>query len=172
VDRREQFTELFVRQQRHLFGYVMTLLPDFRGAEEAYQETCLRIWAKWDDFDPDRDFLAWACGYARNVVRELRQQKHRGGVTLDEQAMESIAAVRFRSAMAAEAAQTQLADCLQELSPPQRELVARYYSGELPIEAIAADLHATPAALYMRLSRIRRQLLECLQQAVNAEGKP
>jgi RNA polymerase sigma-70 factor, ECF subfamily len=172
VDLREQFTEHFVKHERRLFGYVMTLLPDFREAEEAYQETSLRIWSKWDDFEPGRDFLAWACGYARNVVRELRQQKHRGALLLDEPAMESIAAVRFREAAAAEAAQSQLSDCLQELSPAQRELVARYYSGEVSIDAIAADLHASPAALYMRLSRIRRQLLECIERAVNAEGKP
>jgi RNA polymerase sigma-70 factor, ECF subfamily len=171
-DRREQFTEQYVRHERRLFGYVMTLLPDFLEAEEAYQETCLRLWSKWDDFDPNRDFLAWACGYARNVVRELRQKKYRGAAVLDEQTMESIAAVRFRSTLAAEAWQSQLSDCLQELSPPQRELIARYYSGEVPIDVIAAELHATPAALYMRLSRIRGQLFECLQRAVNREGKP
>lgn len=171
-DRQQRFTEQFVRCDRRLFGFVITMLPNFDEAEEAYQETCLRIWAKWDDYDPSRDFLTWACGFAKNVVRELRQKKFRGQSLLSEQAMERIAEVRFRLEAAAEAWQSRLADCLQELPSEHRRLVARHYAGEESIKAIAEELQTTPTALYMRISRIRRLLLECLERAANSRANP
>lgn len=169
-NRQQQFAAQFVRHDRRLFGFVITLLPNFDDAEEAYQETCMRIWTKWDDYDPDRDFLAWACGFARNVVRELRQKKFRGQTLLSEQAMERIAEERFRMAAVSDAWQSQLADCVRELSPPQRDLVGRHYNGEESVAALAEQFRTTPAAVYMRLSRIRRLLLECIQRATEARA--
>jgi RNA polymerase sigma-70 factor (ECF subfamily) len=171
-DRQQRFTEQFVRCDRRLFGFVITLLPNFDEAEEAYQETCMRIWAKWDTYDPDRDFLAWACGFAKNVVRELRQKKIRGQSLLSEQAMERIAEMRFRMGTASEAWQSHLTDCLQELSPEQRDLIARHYAGEESVKTIAEELQAAPTALYMRLSRVRRLLLECLERSAGMRAKP
>lgn len=170
--RQQQFAAQFVRHDRRLFGFVITLLPNFDDAEEAYQETCMRLWTKWDDYDPDRDFLAWACGFARNVVRELRQKKYRAQPLLSEQAMERIAEERFRLAAASDAWQSQLADCMGELSSPQRDLVGRHYAGEKSIKALADEFQTTPAAVYMRLSRIRRLLLECIQRATRARVNP
>ena len=127
----------------------------------------MRIWAKWDEYDPSRDFLAWACGFAKNVVRELRQKKFRGQSLLSEQAMERIADARFRLDTTNDAMQAQLADCLRELSVEQRQLVVRHYADETTIKAIAEELRTTPAALYMKISRIRRLLFECLDRATN-----
>jgi len=166
-DRQVQFTEQFVGCDRRLFGYVITLLPNFDEAEEAYQETCVRIWAKWDEYDPSRDFLAWACGFAKNVVRELRQKKFHRQSLLSEEAMERIAEARFRIDAANDAMQSRLTECLRELSVEQHQLVSRHYADEKTIKAIAEELQTTPAALYMKISRIRRLLYECLKRAAN-----
>jgi RNA polymerase sigma-70 factor, ECF subfamily len=165
TDRQQLFTEQFVKCNRRLFGFVITLLPNFDEAEDAHQETCLRIWAKWDEYDSSRDFLAWACGFAKNVVRELRQKKSHGQALLSEQAMERIAEIRFRENAVSDAWQSRLADCLQELSDEQRNLLARHYARQEPMLAIAEELRTTNAALYKRMSRTRRLLFECLEQA-------
>lgn len=170
-DRQQRFTEQFVRCDRRLFGFVITLLPNFAEAEDAYQETCMRIWAKWDEYDSSRDFLAWACGFAKNVVRELRQKQFCGQTLLGEQAMERIAAIRFRLDLASESWKSRLDDCLQELPSEHRDMVARCYAGEESIKAIAEELHMTHAALYMRMSRIRRLLLECLERVTSRRAK-
>ena len=170
-NRQQQFAAQFIKHDRRLFGFVITLMPNFDDAEEAYQETCLRLWAKWDTYDPDRDFLAWACGFAKNVVRELRQKKSRSQALLSEQAMERIAQQRFRLAETSDAWQSQLADCVRELTLPQQELIGRHYNGEQSVQAIADHFKTTPSAVYMRLSRIRRLLLECVQRATEARAR-
>ena len=171
-DRQQRFTEQFVSCDRRLFGFVITLLPNFSEAEDAYQETCMRIWAKWGEYDSNRDFLAWACGFAKNVVREHRQKKSHGHTLLSEHAMERIAAIRFRVEAASETSQSRLSDCLRELSSEQRNLIAKYYAGEESIKVIAEESRMAPAALYMRMSRIRRLLFECLERATDRRVDP
>ena len=105
-------------------------------------------------------------------MRELRQKKSRGQSLLSEQAMERIAEMRFRLEAASGAWQSRLTDCLQELPSEHRDLVARHYAGEESIRAIAEELQTTPTALYMRISRIRRLLLECLERAANSRANP
>lgn len=170
-DAQQLLLERFTTEQRRLFGYIVTLLPCFDDAEDAFQETCLRIWAKSDQYDPNRDFLAWACGFARNVAHEIRQKKYRNHALLSERAMEDLAETRFRSAATLEAWQSKLSECLERLPPPQRELVAQCYAGDEAIEAIAEQIHTTRDALYMRLMRIRRRLADCLE-GQDSEGEP
>jgi RNA polymerase sigma-70 factor, ECF subfamily len=164
TNRQQLFTEHFVSCDRRLFGFVIALLPNFHEAEEAYQETCMRVWAKWDEYDSSRDFLTWACGFAKNVVRELRQKKPHAQSLLSEQAMERIAEIRFRQDVVSNASQSRLTDCLQELSPENRHLIARHYAGEESMRVIAEELQMTSIALYKRMSRIRHLLFECLEQ--------
>ena len=91
---------------------------------------------------------------------------------LSEQAMERIAEMRFRLGTASEKWQSHLTDCLQELPIEQRDLIARHYAGEESIKTIAEELQAAPSALYMRLSRVRRLLLECLERSAGMRAKP
>jgi RNA polymerase sigma-70 factor (ECF subfamily) len=58
----DQFVERFVRSQDRIYAYVATLLPNRADAEEVFQQTSLILWKKWQQFDPSRDFVRWACG--------------------------------------------------------------------------------------------------------------
>jgi RNA polymerase sigma-70 factor, ECF subfamily len=169
-DLRQRVLELLTVEQRRLFGYVITLLPNFDDAEEAFQETCLRICAKADQFDASRDFLAWACGFARNVAHEVREKKHRGRELLSEQAMEAIAQTRFQKTSAQEEWHVKLSDCLDRLPREQHELLVRCYAGEERIETIAKSVRVSRAALYMKLMRIRRTLADCLEERDEREA--
>jgi RNA polymerase sigma-70 factor, ECF subfamily len=170
--RQQHFVEKLMTEQRRLFGYIVTLLPNFDDAEDAFQETCLRLWAKSEQYDPDRDFLSWACGFARNVAHEMRQKKCRSHAMLSEQAMEDLAEMQFRESASLETWEARLSECLKRLPPVQRELLARCYAGDEAIEAVAQHIETTRAALYMKLMRIRRRLAECLEGHEDSEGQP
>jgi RNA polymerase sigma-70 factor, ECF subfamily len=170
VDNREIIIERLTTEQRRLFGYVVTLLPNFDDAEDAFQETCIRIWAKADQYDASRDFLSWACGFARNVAHEMREKNRcRNHAMLSEQAMEALAQTRFKATATQNAWHAKLSECLGRLSDVQRELLARCYAGVEAIDAIAVQVQTSPAALYMKLMRIRRQLAKCLEDQDDAE---
>jgi len=169
-DRQKEFAQQFVRFQRSVYGYIVTLLPDWDDAEEVFQRTAVILWEKWDQFDPSRSFVSWACGVARNEVRNFLRQKQRGGVYLSDELMDQVAQERLKSERMLERRRRLLAECLERLQARHRRLIERCYLGEDPIKRIAQKLRLTPSALYMRLHRIRTILLECIDRALAGES--
>ena len=70
-DRNQQFAQQFLRHQNRIYGYIVTLLSNQHDAEDVFQQTSLILWQKWDQYDPGRDFVGWACGIAHNEVRNF-----------------------------------------------------------------------------------------------------
>ena len=63
-----------------------------------------------------------------------------------------------------------LALCLQKLGPEQRELIARRYEPEASVKALAEAAGTTPKAVSDKLRRIRRALLDCIEQTLKEEA--
>src|SRR5947209_18079426 len=67
------FAERLGRYQTQLFGYIYSLVRNVDDADDLFQQTSLMLWDKFDQFDPDKSFIAWACGVPRfelsNFVR-------------------------------------------------------------------------------------------------------
>ena len=78
----DQFETAFARHQRQLYRYIVVLAPSQDAAEEVFQQTCYILLTSRDRFDASRDFLSWAQGIARNVVREFLRQSTRPAAVL------------------------------------------------------------------------------------------
>lgn len=61
----ETFVQLLSRHEQSLRALVFTLLPEMQLADEVIQESCLVLWRKFAEFEPNSDFLAWVCTVAR-----------------------------------------------------------------------------------------------------------
>jgi RNA polymerase sigma-70 factor (ECF subfamily) len=167
----DQFVERFVRSQDRIYAYVATLLPNRADAEEVFQQTSLVLWKKWQQFDPGRDFVAWACGIAHLEVRNfLRKHKDRARVYLSEDVLEEVARARLEAHDVLEARRHALRHCLDQLRRASRDLLERCYAGQDSIKTIAADLGQPPNAVYMILKRLRRSLFDCINRTLAAEG--
>jgi RNA polymerase sigma-70 factor (ECF subfamily) len=167
----EQFVERFVRSQDRIYAYVVTLLPNRADAEEVFQQTSLLLWKKWQQFDPQRDFVAWACGMAHHEVQNfLRKHKDRGRVYLSDDVLAELGQVRLELHDVLEARRQALRHCLDLLAQEQRALLERCYAGKDTIKTIALDLGQRPNMLYMTLKRLRRALFDCINRTLTAEG--
>jgi len=90
------FVEQFVRSQGRVYAYIVTLLPNRDDAEEVFQQTSLALWKKWQEFDPKRDFVRWACGMAHlEVCSFMRKHSGRPRVDLCEDVLLEVAQVRL-----------------------------------------------------------------------------
>ena len=167
----DQFVERFVRTQDRIYACVATLLPNRTDAEEVFQQTSLVLWKKWQQFDPSRDFVAWACGIAHHEVRNfLRKHKDKGRVFLSEDVLAQVAQARLEAHDVLEARRQALLRCLDRLEPGNRALLERCYAGKDSIKAIAEGLGQRPNVLYMTLKRLRRALFDCINRTLAAEG--
>jgi RNA polymerase sigma-70 factor, ECF subfamily len=170
-DRRDELAKRIVHHQHRVFAYIATLLANHDDAEDVFQSTCLILWRKWDEFDADRDFFSWACGVAHNEVRNFLRRGQRNRLHLSEEVLTQVANTRLMADDVLEARSRFLALCMKKLSEDQRRLVEQCYAGAEPIKAIAEAMGISPAALTMRLQRIRKILFECMTRALEDEPR-
>ncbi len=168
----DAFNDRFTRHQRQVYRFVAVLLPDRDAAEEAFQQTCYVLLSTWKKYDPERDFLAWAHGVARNVVRAQLRSRRKAPLELSDTLLDQLADIQERTSKTADARLAALGGCLQKLPARQRRLLDTCYLGSESIRAIAGKLKLAPAVLYKRLDRIRWKLIACIEQATSPEDRP
>lgn len=163
-DRDSSFVALFVKNQRRIYGYILSVVPDCNEADDLFQQTSLVLWEKADEFRPERDFVRWACGIAFNLVRNWRVKKRRDRHCFSEAMMAQIADVRAEKSQWLEDSLLALGLCMEDLSPFERRLLDLCYDGDHSIREVSEQLGRSEGSVYQRLHRIRAKLLECIQR--------
>ncbi len=164
------FVSLYTRYERKLYRYVATLLSRPDDAEDVLQETARVLWQKFDQYRPSEPFLPWACAIARYEVlnycqRERTRRKHFRPAVID-----LLADARLKHDDLLEAQSRWLQECVQKLAEIDRQLIEQRYASEETLAALAAQLGRTPNSLYKSLQRLRRTLLECIENGLRSEG--
>jgi RNA polymerase sigma-70 factor (ECF subfamily) len=161
-----QFLRLFAAHEAALHALLRAMLPTREEASEALQETIVVLWQKFGEFDPARDFRAWASGIARNKALAVLRDRKRDRHVFDEDLVNRLA---DRAALHAEEVTPRreaLEGCLQKLLPAQRELVLSAYTKGTRMDDLATRRGQTPMALYKLLHRLRRALLDCVERTL------
>lgn len=166
VRKQTSYVELLTASQQPLYVYINTLLWGDSNVRDVLQETNLELWQKADSYDFSKPFLPWAYGFA--YYRVLAHRKAQGNSKLmfsDE--LLHLADETFRSqAEFADERLAALSKCLQNLRPPQRELIRLRYEEAQPAVDIARGTGATEMQIGSRLYRIRRILSDCISRRV------
>jgi RNA polymerase sigma-70 factor (ECF subfamily) len=163
------FAALFVRSQRRIYGFILTLVPNCNDADEIFQETSLILWKKAEEYDARRDFVPWACGIAQNVVRNFRTKQARESCVFGDDLVAQIAEVRESRGDWLDEKLSALSACMERLSDAQRAMLRDFYGERTSASEMAAQLQIAENALYQRLHRIRRRLLDCVTGALQRE---
>jgi RNA polymerase sigma-70 factor, ECF subfamily len=163
-DRNELFVELLTLHQRTLYGLIYTLVHNPPDAEDLLQQTSLVLWQKFDEFDPDTSFPAWACQIAHFTVLDHLKKKRRSRVVFSDELIARLAETRHVHGDAQLTDPVALASCIEELSEIDRKLIGLCYCAKRDIKAAAAALGRPVASVYVSLVRVRRLLMDCLQR--------
>ena len=147
------------------------VLPSWHDAEDIFQQTSLILWQKWEQFDRSQDFLRWACGIARNEVRNFHRRHAGRRAVFSDELINQLADVRLDAQPALEERRSLLAKCAELLDFTARKLLERCYRDRSSMKAVARQFHLTPNAVYLRLRRIRRELMECIQRGMEGEQR-
>lgn len=170
VDQKE-FVSLLLTHRDRIHAHIAVMLPHLHDAEDVLQRVCLLLWEKQDQYDAERPFLAWAFGMARLEVFRYRREHAREQSFLSEEVMAALAYEQAGRSDGDEARDEALRACLQQLPHGQREMVEECYASNDSIKEIARRTQSSLPALYKRLHRIRRALLDCVGRALAAENR-
>ena len=167
----DAFVRLLGQNQRRIFLYVMSLVPNWNDAEEIIQETNLVLWREFGRFEMGTNFTAWACKVALHQVLAWRKRVKRNRLEFSPAFLEAVAEEASAAADELEERSQCLARCIERLPAERRQMLQLRYSDGLAIEAIARQLARTEEAVYRALSRIRRALHDCVTRARFLEGR-
>ena len=171
--RHEDFVRLWSAHRSQLYSFIFSLVPDHAEAEDVFQAVSIVLWNKFGQFQIGTDFWRWSARVAQYEVQDYRKRKISERLTFwSADVIDAIAAAHVEYSELLQHQQQALASCLQKLSARDRELVAlRYGAGRVTTKSLSDRLGRPLVTLYKALSRIRRNLYECVQRAIAQEQR-
>lgn len=168
-EKSRQATRLWTLAQPVVSAFVTSVVRDFKDRDDVLQEIAVAAIESFDAYDPDRPFVPWAMGVARNQIGLYLRHRRRDRILFDEETVNSLAAV-FSEVPSRERYQLDaLSECLKLLEGRARELCRLRYQDDLKPAGIAEKLGMAPNAVAKALQRIREQLRACIDRKT-AEG--
>lgn len=162
----ELVLQWLLERRQHLISYGCVILKDRQLAEDIFQEICVLVVQKWQDFDSAESVLRWSLATTRNkAVDEVRRRERHAKVFSDE-LLEMLADQLVEDGVSDEFQQWRhdsLKKCVLELTPRVRQLLyLRYAQGQKPAE-IAEGTSAKIQTVYKTMARSLDSLRVCLQ---------
>jgi RNA polymerase sigma-70 factor (ECF subfamily) len=163
-----EFLRLFSQHSRRIYQFILTLTMNHADAEEVYQNTCVVLWKKFDKFDPDGFFYAWACRIAQLEFMQVRRHNQRLQLLSDE-VLNLLADQVVNGAGQSGLRQDALSECLGKLKIGDRQLIRERYTDELAPKEIARKQSKSVHSVYRALARIHSGLRDCVQRSLARE---
>ena len=166
------FLRLFLQNERRLYAYIVTLLPNRADADDVFQDASLTMWDKFDSAAPPDDFAAWGCRIAYFKVLDFRKKTQRSRLQFNQELLERLAdtALEQAGALQLEERRAALAGCIAKLAPPEQEMLTRRFGEGVAIQAIAAQVGRSADAIYKALAKIRQALFDCVTRTLAREA--
>jgi len=175
--RDSQAFEILVREHADmLMAYLRAMAWNDALVEDAFQETIIVAWRRLPDFDRSRPFAPWMRGIARNTLLGLARKQQRRHEIAGESATlhieEQLTRIQRTPADRFTDRLQPLMECMQRLSPEQREAVELVYGQSLDSGVAASTAGTNDETFRKRLYRARLQLAECLRIKGFLDGAP
>lgn len=170
--RYEEFTELVRLYSSQMLAYIDSLLLNQNDAEDLFQETCIVLWQKFDEFSRGTNFLAWALRIADYKVMNFKQKQARRIAFVDSLRNALMAEVASREAEACSASLKALPGCMERLTQDDRRMVTQCYAEGESVRRLADAMGRSPQSVHHSLRRIRNWLLQCISRELRQADAP
>jgi RNA polymerase sigma-70 factor, ECF subfamily len=165
-NRHHEFVGLIGAYTNQIFTYVHALLLNWNDAEDVFQEVCVVLWKKFEEYQPGTNFLGWALRIAQHKAMDFQKMKSRR-VAFHASLRDSLLSeVAHRDDKTSNDNLSALSDCVATLAAADRDLVRACYGEGVPVSQVAGGLGRTPQSVHNSLARIRNALIECIHRRV------
>lgn len=163
------FTLCWTASQSAVFAFISASIPNFSDAEDVLQRVASVAVHKYDQYDPERPFIAWVIGIARfEVMRFLRD---RGSSRLEyvSDSIDDLAETFESLQPELDERREALANCLKHLNGRAREVLEQRYAHGKKTSRIAEALGLTSTNVSVILNRAYRSLRDCIESKLANE---
>lgn len=163
----EPFVRLLMANERRIYGYILALVGNVNDADDLMQETSAILWKKFDHFEANTSFPAWAMKIAHFEI--LKFIEGRGGAAsgrLDAEVLDSLSEIAAEVVEEADDRFEALETCLAKLPQSDREMIRMRYEEQVSAKNIASRIDRSSSAVHKALTRVHRRLLECIERTM------
>lgn len=162
-----EFITLLTRHERMLSVYVHSLVSATSDAEDILQLTKLQMWHLFDRFEQGTNFLAWARKIAFYQMLNYRRAEETRHLSVEPEILESLACSVAELSSPENPRREALEKCLAKLPMDHRRLITLRYFEDQDIPDLSKRIGSTVGAVYRSLSRIRINLLACIEEELS-----
>ncbi len=158
----EAFTQMVEAYQRPVFNLCYRMLGDAEDAEDAAQETFLRVYDHLKRYDPGRSFATWLLAIAAHYCIDQLRKRRLTFISMDTYPNLPIpdANPGPEATFHIHEDQRRVQSLLTTLNPQDRAAVVMYYWYDFSYEEIAVSLNLSVSAIKSRLHRARLSLAQ------------
>jgi RNA polymerase sigma-70 factor (ECF subfamily) len=145
---------------------LFSLLRNHHDAEEVLAETAKVLWERFDQYEPNTEFRAWACRIAHYKALKHRTKAHRRHTVFSDSFLALVDEDAIIMADRLDVRARALADCLQKLPKLERKLIERRYAQNGSVAEIAKMIGQSVQTAYRIIARIHSALFDCINRAL------
>ena len=168
---RDEVVKGAFQHREALLSYAFALLRDWVRAEDAVQDAFIVVMNKWAEFRPGTSLFLWVRQIVHFKVLEAARMRKMSPV--EEELLSRVAASMQRG-LDEEISRVQrlrrqaLQRCMSHLDPKSAGLLAGFYTESMSCETLAQLQRRSVNAVRLALSRLRKQLQECVSRQLPA----
>ena len=159
----QEFLALFTPNNRIIFHFILSMVPNWNDAQDVMQETSRILWEKFHRFERGTDFVAWAVTIAKYQVMSFRKKRSRE--------KSHCLPIDLLELMASEYSPDDVSDrvlglryCLTKLNASDRQHVKLRFQEENTPKRVAQRLGVSVKRIYRNETRIMGLLLRCIRR--------
>lgn len=151
---------------RRLYGLCRTLCTKLSDADDLYQETWLKVCAKFEVYNPSREFEGWVTQICVNTYRDTLRKKNRSLIFDNFVSQGNKDTVMQNAAIVKKTDFSNLHDAVQQLPDKLRMTIILYYFRDLDINQTACALNVPLGTVKSRMNKAKKLLKEMMKYEV------
>jgi RNA polymerase sigma-70 factor (ECF subfamily) len=156
--------QVLMQQRDRLFAYIWAIVGDLQLAEDTLQELSLLAVEKGPEVQDEARLVVWLRRAARLKALEMLRQRGRTPLALGESVLDQLESHWVDQERHAEADVVRaLEECLNQLTPNNRRILAMRYAEGKKTGDIAIALGRKLPTVYQSLVRVHRALRQCIE---------
>lgn len=164
-DPKRPFLALYMKNQKVLYSFILSLCPNYIQADDILQETVLVMWDRFEELKDRDSFLAWGIQIARYKILNHRRKKT-AGLWLSDEVLDRVNSESQKCLKEGSKRSEALQECLLKLSINERKLIALRYEQGASFAEISQKVNRSINGLYNTSAKIHNKLRLCVSKVL------
>ncbi len=165
-EQQEAFLRLWTHHEPGLRAFVGSCSFNVGEVDEVVQDVSIAAWRKFHTLKDPKGFAPWVFTIAKYELLMTRRKHARNRLVLSDKVVELLAKEGAEEVPLRHQQLDALDECIEKLPAERRQLALEAYRKENSIRDMAKQQGKTEGSLYQLLSRIRKQLFDCMEQTL------